>query len=70
LQPRRSGDSYADAELFAPARTMSQDGHGSRPGWREPRAICFPERYRTATGAIVEPEPPWIFNGCMMKANS
>jgi iron(III) transport system substrate-binding protein len=25
---------------------------------------------RTATGATVEPEPPWIFSGCIMKANS
>jgi hypothetical protein len=26
--------------------------------------------YRTATGATVEPVPPWIFSGSMMKANS
>jgi hypothetical protein len=33
--------------------------------WRNPTAY-----YRTATGATVEPVPPWIFKGCMMKANS
>ena len=26
--------------------------------------------YRTAIGATVEPVPPWIFSGSMMKANS
>ena len=26
--------------------------------------------HRTAIGATVEPEPPWIFRGCMIKANS
>ena len=26
--------------------------------------------HRTAIGATVEPLPPWIFSGSMMKANS
>jgi len=26
--------------------------------------------YRTAIGETVEPVPPWIFKGCIMKANS
>jgi hypothetical protein len=26
--------------------------------------------HRTTVGATVEPVPPWIFSGCMMKANS
>jgi hypothetical protein len=28
------------------------------------------DAHRTAIGATVEPVPPWIFNGWMMKANS
>ena len=26
--------------------------------------------YRTAIGDTVDPVPPWIFSGCIMKANS
>jgi hypothetical protein len=35
--------------------------------------LGFPRQrpdYRTAIGATVEPVPPWIFSGSMMKANS
>jgi hypothetical protein len=31
---------------------------------------AWAESYLTAIGATVEPVPPWIFKGWMMKANS
>jgi hypothetical protein len=37
----------------------------------EGKETAFAARtYRTAIGATVEPVAPWIFSGCMMKANS
>ncbi len=37
----------------------------------EPAArTCHNNDYRTAIGDTVDPVPPWIFSGCIMKANS
>jgi hypothetical protein len=52
------------ARSAAPARSFPSPLAGEG---KEKRAT---PPYLTAIGETVEPVPPWIFNGCMMKANS
>jgi hypothetical protein len=61
-------DSRDDARFAA--RTASALGHIARR-WQAPRASPgAPGAQRIAAGATVEPEKPFIFRGCITKANS
>ena len=73
------GRAKADDDRCAAASSLcAQSGDGycfARDLFRRPvptfRDHALLRRdHLTATGATVEPLPPWIFSGCMMKANS
>ena len=68
--PLRGGVRGGGHSLGTILATNSDPPPQPSPSRGEGAHLCSGEIYRTATGETVEPEPPWIFSGCMMKANS
>jgi hypothetical protein len=52
--------------FISPCRVWPREGGR----WRLRPPACPNLLYLTAMGDTVEPDPPWILSGCMMKANS